>query len=53
MMNLIKNLTNLKNNISFDGDGLQELSQDTLRALQLTLTEMMMDVVSVCDEEGI
>ena len=52
-MNLIKNLTNLKNNINFDDNGLQELSQDTLRALQLTLTEMMMDVIAVCEQEGI
>lgn len=52
-MKLFKGLTNLKSMINYADTGMEELTEEKLRALQLVLTDMLMDILEVCRNNGI
>ena len=52
-MKLLKGLTDIKSMINYADSGMEELTEEKLRALQLVLTEMMMDILNTCKENGI
>lgn len=52
-MKLIKSLTNIKSMVNYSDPGLEEISPEQLKKLQDTLTEMMMDIIRVCEGNDI
>ncbi len=52
-MKLFRGLTNIKSMINYADSGMETLTEEKLRILQLILTEMMMDVLDTCKENGI
>ena len=52
-MKLFKKLSDMKSVFNYQNSGLEALTSEQLQALQRTLTKMMMDVIEVCEREGI
>ena len=52
-MRLLKSFTDIKSIVNYSNEGLEELSPERLRALQLVLTDMLLDVIDVCERRGI
>ncbi|MBQ6478590.1 MAG: LicD family protein [Erysipelotrichaceae bacterium] len=52
-MNLFKGLNGIKSMIDYSDSGMEELSGEKLRKLQLILTDMLRDIVEICRENEI
>ncbi len=52
-MKLFKGLTNIKSMINYTDTGMEELTEEKLRALQLVLIDMLMDILEVCRNNGV
>lgn len=52
-MNLFKGLSGIKSMIDYSDSGMEELSGEKLKKLQLVLTEMLMEIVETCQKNEI
>ena len=52
-MKLFKGLTSIKSIMNYADSGIEDLSEEKLRALQLVLTEMLIDIINVCETNDI